>query len=474
MADEQVVVDVLLNVLNADSLKQLEKAFADVESAANTFENTMSAISKGRSMARQKIALEEYGLSIKKVFSSDANNKIKEHFVLFDLATGEQIAYDKATKKVMAIELKKNKAFQKSNTLMSVGTKWASKFRMGYLGIMFAGQALAQAMNAQLDPARELLGIREMEAMFMAEKNLPIAEQELDNLEKQWDAWDQLTESQQVAQAQSTATWAKIGEGMQTGGQAVLGVWAAMNVGKDLFGKDGLFHQLKNVDWKGTWETAKTAFAGFETYIKDSKIGKWMKDSIVDNLDASSLGKWFSGQPGWAQAGIAIGAAIGAGIAGFMLGNWLITQLIEPFNKAFSGAGETAARIFIGALGAILVAAGIALAVAAGWTGLGAVAAAALGAAGIGLIAAAATYQAPKLAAGGIVTGPTHAIVGEAGPEAIIPLDRLTGMGGGGPINMNVYTTSSLTPDQISSLSRELADRFGDELKRLNTGRMSY
>ena len=43
----------------------------------------------------------------------------------------------------------------------------------------------------------------------------------------------------------------------------------------------------------------------------------------------------------------------------------------------------------------------------------------------------------PLLANGGIVTGPTLAVVGEAGPEAVIPLDRLGAMGGGS----NIYVT---------------------------------
>jgi hypothetical protein len=40
----------------------------------------------------------------------------------------------------------------------------------------------------------------------------------------------------------------------------------------------------------------------------------------------------------------------------------------------------------------------------------------------------------PMLAAGGIVTGPTLAMIGEAGPEAVVPLSRAGefGMGGGG------------------------------------------
>jgi hypothetical protein len=36
----------------------------------------------------------------------------------------------------------------------------------------------------------------------------------------------------------------------------------------------------------------------------------------------------------------------------------------------------------------------------------------------------------PMLAEGGIVTGPTLAMIGEAGPEAVIPLDRAAGIGG--------------------------------------------
>jgi hypothetical protein len=46
----------------------------------------------------------------------------------------------------------------------------------------------------------------------------------------------------------------------------------------------------------------------------------------------------------------------------------------------------------------------------------------------------------PMLANGGIVTGPTLAMIGEAGPEAVIPLDRMGQMGGGGnnvTINVN-------------------------------------
>jgi SLT domain-containing protein len=44
----------------------------------------------------------------------------------------------------------------------------------------------------------------------------------------------------------------------------------------------------------------------------------------------------------------------------------------------------------------------------------------------------------PMLAEGGIVTSATLAMIGEKGPEAVIPLDRMGQMGGGTTVNINV------------------------------------
>ncbi len=46
----------------------------------------------------------------------------------------------------------------------------------------------------------------------------------------------------------------------------------------------------------------------------------------------------------------------------------------------------------------------------------------------------------PLLADGGIVTGPTLAMIGEAGPEAVIPLSKAGSMGGN---TINVTVTSA-------------------------------
>jgi hypothetical protein len=52
----------------------------------------------------------------------------------------------------------------------------------------------------------------------------------------------------------------------------------------------------------------------------------------------------------------------------------------------------------------------------------------------------------PQMADGGIVTGPTLALIGEAGPEAVVPLDRAGGMGG---INITVNAGLVSSPDQV-------------------------
>jgi ABC-type transporter Mla subunit MlaD len=54
-------------------------------------------------------------------------------------------------------------------------------------------------------------------------------------------------------------------------------------------------------------------------------------------------------------------------------------------------------------------------------------------------------FTVPGLAAGGVVTSPTFAMVGEAGPEAVIPLDRMGSMGG----NVINITVTSADPQAV-------------------------
>ena len=55
------------------------------------------------------------------------------------------------------------------------------------------------------------------------------------------------------------------------------------------------------------------------------------------------------------------------------------------------------------------------------------------------------------MATGGVVTSPTAALIGEAGPEAVIPLDRM-GMMGGSTVNIVVNGSVTTEGDLVNSI----------------------
>jgi hypothetical protein len=67
----------------------------------------------------------------------------------------------------------------------------------------------------------------------------------------------------------------------------------------------------------------------------------------------------------------------------------------------------------------------------------------------------------PLLAEGGIVTAPTLAVLGEAGPEAVIPLDRAGGGMGGGPMTVNIYMPVGSDGDSVVRALQEYEARNG-------------
>lgn len=69
--------------------------------------------------------------------------------------------------------------------------------------------------------------------------------------------------------------------------------------------------------------------------------------------------------------------------------------------------------------------------------------------------------QIPKLAAGGIALGPTLALIGEAGPEAVVPLSKgAGGFGGGTQIHVTI-TGNNILDDETAGT---LADKVGEAI----------
>ena len=63
---------------------------------------------------------------------------------------------------------------------------------------------------------------------------------------------------------------------------------------------------------------------------------------------------------------------------------------------------------------------------------------------------------------GGLVTKPTPALIGERGPEAVIPLDRIGSIGG-----INITINTSTIGGNTDQIARDIADKFAFELSRV-------
>ena len=77
----------------------------------------------------------------------------------------------------------------------------------------------------------------------------------------------------------------------------------------------------------------------------------------------------------------------------------------------------------------------------------------------------------PKLAKGGYVTSPTLAMVGEDGPEAVIPLNRKNnpagiGVGGGGEVTVNINVSGVTDRSDKRALAKEIGDLIRMEMSR--------
>jgi hypothetical protein len=78
------------------------------------------------------------------------------------------------------------------------------------------------------------------------------------------------------------------------------------------------------------------------------------------------------------------------------------------------------------------------------------------------------TPNLPRLATGGIVTRPTLALIGEAGPEAVVPLGR-----GVGAVNINMTVNGVIATDK-RKFARELVDEIHGELLRKRQANGGY
>jgi hypothetical protein len=167
--------------------------------------------------------------------------------------------------------------------------------------------------------------------------------------------------------------------------------------------------------WKEVWETVKDAISVAWDWIKDKVELIWKLFTEYSPLGIAI--KWLSDH--WSE--------IWAGIQSVVSGAWdFIEDIIGKIGtgiRGFVGLLKSEINGIISLINIVIKAMDAIHVKIPDWVPL-------VGGKEFGLD----IPQIPMLANGGIVNSPTIAMIGEAGPEAVIPLSKMSGMGGGNVI----------------------------------------
>jgi len=208
-------------------------------------------------------------------------------------------------------------------------------------------------------------------------------------------------------------------------------------------------------------ETAAGKMAIFKNSVAETKesIGAALLPAFEAVLPyMQSFADWAQTNPLiFRNIALAIGAIAGATIAlnialatnPFVLATAAVIGLALAFNKlvdamsSINRIGGLAAKILGGLAMPVIGLAGNILG------GLGD-----LSKIGQSAVGAASGMNIPRMANGGIVTSPTLALIGESGPEAVVPLDRMRGMGGNVTINVTggLATSAEIGESVVNAL----------------------
>lgn len=194
------------------------------------------------------------------------------------------------------------------------------------------------------------------------------------------------------------------------------------------------------VDWiKAKWDAIVAFFSGIPEWFRNLFTTAWENiKAAFANWVSFWSGLWDAVKNKFTSLGTSIASAIGGAVKSGI--NGVISMIENTINGAI--------RLINGAIGLINKIPGVS----------------------VGTLS---NVSLPRLAKGGVLYGAQTVIAGEAGPEAIIPLDRLFAQmdrmadrivnGEGGGVTVNVYASPGM---DINALAREIESRIIDAQKR--------
>ena len=189
--------------------------------------------------------------------------------------------------------------------------------------------------------------------------------------------------------------------------------------------------------WEGFWDAATWVVEGAADVIGGIVQGLmdgigWAFDNIISPIQSAWSGLW----QGIENTVSGVADVIGGIVDGIMSGiKWALNIGIDAINGLINGINMISFDV-------------------PDWLGGGTI--------GFDI------QNIPRLAEGGIVTQPTLAMVGESGPEAVVPLGR--GGAGAGMGDVNLYFTGPITIDSKERV-KELAVELQTLIIRTNRGR---
>jgi len=190
-----------------------------------------------------------------------------------------------------------------------------------------------------------------------------------------------------------------------------------------LFNKNKTFHDLV----LKVWAVIKQYIKGFVDWFIKSAL-PWLKNAFTV-ISGVVVALWNTFTTAFGKIQTTVGNVVG----------W-IRNKFDGLLGFFRGLGSTISGIFSG------VWSGIKSTFKTMWNGLAGILN--TGIDGANHIPGVHISHVPYLAAGGIVTRPTLAMIGEAGPEAVVPLSAARGGGAmlGGGVTVNVYVQGDTDP----------------------------
>ena len=322
-------------------------------------------------------------------------------------------------------------------------TDTGRKFRMEFLSAMFIGMRVQRTFEGMIMPVLQATGVFEYLRGVLMSILLPVL-MPFVRLLYQIGAWlmrqpkwfRNLVGILIILGFAFGAVLTTMGTFLVIAPAVIAGIASIAGVITLIIGALTLLYIAWQNNWFGIRDTLGPVFSamlGIARWFMDMFIALWMSDwykvrdllieawnGIVDFLFSIGRRAWDAAVSfvRWFVEGL---RSTGSAIANAILG-----LIPEPIRSWITGAG--------GAIGGAL--------------------------AGIGRVIG--------LQAGGIVTGPTLAMLGERGPEAVIPLDKFVSNVTIG----NISLSTTLTPDNVDAVVRELVEKFGQELARLTGGRV--